>query len=178
MYKELNIINLFLIISILCVSFSYIPIDNNYLYVYYIIDIILSNRLMLIIDDNQYIKSLYLIFILTIFENIYFIFNITIYLTDNIILFLYILRYILIILIIILKSNYKYYIYNLSNIRHNNYIIDTSLECPVCYEIITDNLTITFCNHIYHKECIYKWLILNDSCPICRKIIKKIIFIE
>ena len=46
------------------------------------------------------------------------------------------------------------------------------MECSICYELIdTNNNQILKCNHVFHKECINKWLKKNNKCPICRKII-------
>lgn len=25
------------------------------------------------------------------------------------------------------------------------------------------------CNHVFHPECIYKWLDINKRCPMCRE---------
>ena len=45
--------------------------------------------------------------------------------------------------------------------------------CPICLELL-DNDTIKLdCSHIYHSNCIKKWLIHNESCPTCRKYIDK-----
>lgn len=47
-------------------------------------------------------------------------------------------------------------------------------ECPICLLgiIETDKITLQ-CNHIYHKNCIYKWVyeFENHNCPYCRSII-------
>jgi hypothetical protein len=47
--------------------------------------------------------------------------------------------------------------------------IDNNIECNICIEhIIDEDKYITKCNHIFHKECINKWLQLNNKCPYCR----------
>jgi uncharacterized Zn finger protein (UPF0148 family) len=40
--------------------------------------------------------------------------------------------------------------------------------CPICFESITNKLTIT-CNHTFCSECIIKWFRHgNPQCPVCR----------
>jgi phage terminase Nu1 subunit (DNA packaging protein) len=40
--------------------------------------------------------------------------------------------------------------------------------CPICYESITNKLTIT-CEHTFCSECIVKWFRHgNPQCPVCR----------
>lgn len=41
--------------------------------------------------------------------------------------------------------------------------------CSICLEKLKmDKCVILSCEHIYHKDCIQKWLKKNDSCPNCR----------
>ena len=42
-------------------------------------------------------------------------------------------------------------------------------ECSVCLEDMTSNSNIVAleCAHIYHEECIKKWLKKNSVCPVC-----------
>lgn len=46
------------------------------------------------------------------------------------------------------------------------------MDCPICLEIIENNVFTTYCNHLFHKECINKWLSKTQNCPYCRSIIK------
>ena len=43
--------------------------------------------------------------------------------------------------------------------------------CSICLCGLTssgDNITTT-CNHVFHKECIDRWIGQSDNCPLCRK---------
>ncbi|KAL7269866.1 hypothetical protein RUND412_007450 [Rhizina undulata] len=44
-------------------------------------------------------------------------------------------------------------------------------ECAVCKEelLIEEEVAQLPCNHVYHFECVSKWLEVHDTCPICRK---------
>jgi hypothetical protein len=42
-------------------------------------------------------------------------------------------------------------------------------NCTICLIGICDGTkVITDCEHIFHKECLYKWLNNNNNCPYCR----------
>ena len=42
-------------------------------------------------------------------------------------------------------------------------------ECIICFENIYNEFVPTYvCNHMFHEKCINSWLIINNSCPICR----------
>lgn len=42
-------------------------------------------------------------------------------------------------------------------------------DCPVCYEILSENLSkCPDCNNAIHTECIQKWLQYNSTCVFCR----------
>ena len=42
-------------------------------------------------------------------------------------------------------------------------------DCSVCLCIIeTDEACVLYCNHVFHHECIKKWLIFSSTCPLCR----------
>ena len=44
-------------------------------------------------------------------------------------------------------------------------------DCSICLEKIVneEHKKITTCNHIFHEECMARWMSLNHSCPLCRK---------
>ena len=48
---------------------------------------------------------------------------------------------------------------------------DPSISCGVCLSDIEEgeNFTKTKCSHLFHKECIEKWLKMNVKCPVCRR---------
>lgn len=43
-------------------------------------------------------------------------------------------------------------------------------DCSICLEniIIEEHKNITTCNHIFHAKCMAKWILQNNSCPLCR----------
>ena len=41
--------------------------------------------------------------------------------------------------------------------------------CSICLEKLKDDKCVILnCEHIYHKDCIKKWLKKNETCPNCR----------
>ena len=46
-------------------------------------------------------------------------------------------------------------------------------ECVVCMQIFTENEEVIClrCDprHIFHSECLKRWLRINNTCPICRQ---------
>ena len=48
---------------------------------------------------------------------------------------------------------------------------DKNQFCPICQDDVktdTDIIRELECNHIYHIECIDKWLIIKNECPMCK----------
>lgn len=43
-------------------------------------------------------------------------------------------------------------------------------DCIICRdELNNENKYKTICNHTFCKDCVYDWVELNNSCPLCRK---------
>ncbi|XP_056687007.1 NEP1-interacting protein 1 [Spinacia oleracea] len=45
-------------------------------------------------------------------------------------------------------------------------------SCPICLQDMAGEQSVRClvqCQHQFHKLCIDKWLVLNNSCPICRR---------
>ena len=50
-----------------------------------------------------------------------------------------------------------------------NESMSTQSECTICLLQYTDETKkATECQHIFHQECIDRWLQENNSCPLCR----------
>ena len=49
--------------------------------------------------------------------------------------------------------------------KHRNKKIET---CPVCFENINKNSKILSCGHMFHMDCILKWFVQSETCPVCR----------
>lgn len=50
-------------------------------------------------------------------------------------------------------------------------------NCAICYsEVCQDSKDcfVTPCNHLFHKNCIHKWMKIKMNCPICRGKLKPI----
>jgi amino acid transporter len=47
-------------------------------------------------------------------------------------------------------------------------IISSREECSICYEENNNPCVVLKCKHLYHKECIDKWLQEHTTCPQCR----------
>lgn len=49
------------------------------------------------------------------------------------------------------------------------------LTCSVCINdiFVGEKAVKLICKHIFHKNCIYKWVRVQKSCPICRKNIEE-----
>jgi hypothetical protein len=42
-------------------------------------------------------------------------------------------------------------------------------DCAICYETLKDSDVIKLkCDHIFHKDCIEKWIEKSGTCPLCR----------
>ena len=64
------------------------------------------------------------------------------------------------------KKEIKQFKYN--NKKDLNY---NQNKCCICLNLIDINdklLVINNCNHIFHKNCLNKWLLEKKHCPICR----------
>ncbi|KAA0202405.1 hypothetical protein HAZT_HAZT003962 [Hyalella azteca] len=42
--------------------------------------------------------------------------------------------------------------------------------CTICFQRL-NSAKITGCNHFYHELCLRKWLYVQDSCPLCHKVL-------
>ncbi len=61
------------------------------------------------------------------------------------------------------------------DIEVDNISVISLNECSICFNsmIKTNSIEKLSCDHNFHSECINKWLINNNTCPLCRKVINK-----
>ena len=52
---------------------------------------------------------------------------------------------------------------------------ESDVSCAICLAeyVIGDNIRTLKCNHIFHKTCIDKWLLMKIFCPFCKIDLKK-----
>jgi hypothetical protein len=51
--------------------------------------------------------------------------------------------------------------------------------CAICHEkLVLQDTQITYCDHEFHHDCLEEWLTKNNSCPLCRKLIKHNIILD
>ncbi|XP_003744587.1 RING finger protein 145-like [Galendromus occidentalis] len=50
-------------------------------------------------------------------------------------------------------------------------IVDYNDVCPICYQSLQDSgsVCITPCSHLFHRNCLRKWLYSQAKCPMCHK---------
>jgi hypothetical protein len=48
--------------------------------------------------------------------------------------------------------------------------LNKKYTCPICLDLVNKgNIEITYCGHIYHKECLEESKKVKMECPTCRK---------
>jgi len=40
--------------------------------------------------------------------------------------------------------------------------------CSICIDGMEQEYKVTKCGHLFHRECLFKWLENNVTCPLCR----------
>lgn len=45
------------------------------------------------------------------------------------------------------------------------------MECVICHEDMTTDVTRTACGHKFHAECIGTWFQNHTTCPMCRTVV-------
>ncbi|BFZ01477.1 hypothetical protein BsWGS_04517 [Bradybaena similaris] len=60
---------------------------------------------------------------------------------------------------------------NLPRVSIEQIHVDNTLQCSICmddFELAMEARKLP-CDHLYHSECIVKWLEMHGTCPVCRK---------
>ena len=69
----------------------------------------------------------------------------------------------------------EYTMEHLKRVTYDGSNYNESTTCPICkdrFEDCENCIELPNCKHLYHKECILPWLTSNNSCPVCRDIVK------
>ena len=58
---------------------------------------------------------------------------------------------------------------NENMVIYQNEKINNLNECIICLEDMkfNEDLILVKCSHIYHKECLEKWMVRRSVCPLC-----------
>lgn len=100
----------------------------------------------------QMCKDNYIVFVIS--TNLYFLWMNTV-----------LLHIILTWLLHVAQTNVR--ITNLNNLRIDH--TDQEIECVICFELLRENSVVrTPCNHYFHNNCLLEWVIINNTCPVCR----------
>ncbi len=52
---------------------------------------------------------------------------------------------------------------------HPLYHYDKTIDCTICLEKLSDDVSSTLCGHLFHTKCIGN--IKTNKCPVCRKLV-------
>ena len=50
--------------------------------------------------------------------------------------------------------------------------------CPICFNECKSPVKSNACNHIFCFECLRAWLEIKNKCPLCRRFIRKLLFLK
>lgn len=71
---------------------------------------------------------------------------------------------------IVQKPKYIYKVTSINNINYNESIEINYGDCSICCEDFEDisEIKTLICKHIFHKKCVDDWLVISNTCPLCR----------
>ena len=46
--------------------------------------------------------------------------------------------------------------------------MSTQESCTICLQSNSNELITTSCEHKFHNQCLYEWLKVRNTCPVCR----------
>lgn len=58
---------------------------------------------------------------------------------------------------------------NRRNSQTSNRSNSPSEVCTICLELVTSDERKLACNHVFHENCINRWLSRRQHCPVCRR---------
>lgn len=61
---------------------------------------------------------------------------------------------------------------NIAPLPNPNHNIHNQTECTICLSALSNEQTRqTTCGHMFHKNCIERWMLYSTMCPVCRHIV-------
>jgi len=57
------------------------------------------------------------------------------------------------------------------DVNYNYDVDDCANDCVICFETVANkesNFSCCLCKNIFHKNCINRWIKINNTCPLCR----------
>ena len=62
------------------------------------------------------------------------------------------------------------------NFTTGSLVVDMTflMRCPICQDSCTTEVSRLECGHLFHKNCVIKWLEVADTklCPVCRAVVR------
>ncbi len=49
--------------------------------------------------------------------------------------------------------------------------LEEPVRCPICMEEVREHRILP-CKHVFCKDCINRWLVSKNSCPVCRLVVR------
>jgi hypothetical protein len=100
------------------------------------------------------------------YNNLYTISILLIQISTILFLFMLVLS-ILYFFCVVLKNQPKRSIHP-TDANVTNVIVHILNECSICLEINNNKIIKTDCNHEFHEKCLFEWIKISMTCPICR----------
>ena len=100
------------------------------------------------------------------------LYKINIFLLQLLTIFIFFMLTLCILFFVCIICSYSRFFYKKSSLVNETIEVKIDKqyeECSICLDKNDKKWIKTNCNHLYHNECLEKWIQINKSCPICRE---------